>query len=106
MVSCMNHERIIMKPAQLHQRHIDSQFADDPVIVETAVETGCVSIDSPEQLPKSLQYLLASVPGLLFQHHPLGGGEPVPQFRPDVPSDDNHKYIFPNVVGSVISITP
>jgi hypothetical protein len=96
-------------PAQLHQRHVESQFANDPAIVETAAETGCVSVDSPEQLPESLRdpriASFVNPPGLLFWHQPLGGGDPVPQFRPDRPVDDGPKYVFPYDV-SCISITP
>jgi hypothetical protein len=93
-------------PAPLHQRHVDSQFANDPAIAAIAIEAGCVSVDSPEQLPKSLRHHAPSLPGMLFWHHPLGGGEPVPQYRPDSPTDDSPKYSFPKDSGSVISITP
>ncbi len=93
-------------PAPLHQRHIESQFANDSAIVAVAIETGCVSVDSPEQLPESLRYLSSSLPGLLFWHHPLGGGDPVPQFRPDTPAEGVSKYVFPKDSGTVISITP
>jgi len=93
-------------PAPIHQSHITSQFAADPSIVKTAIETGCVSVDSVEQLPESLRYLSANLPGVLFWHHPLGGGEPVPQFRPNTPANNGPKYIFPKDSGTVISITP
>ena len=92
-------------PAPLHQRHIEAQFADDPNVVATAIEAGCVSVDVPEQLPKSLRQHAPSLPGLLFWHQPLSGGEPVPQFRPDHPLNDGPKYVFPKDSGSVISIT-
>lgn len=95
-----------MTTTQFHQRHIESQFANDPAIVAVAIETGCVSVDSPEQLPESLRHLSSSLPGLLFWHHPLGGGDPVPQFRPDTPAEGVSKYVFPKDSGTVISITP
>jgi hypothetical protein len=93
-------------PALIHQRHVESQFADDPAIAAIAIESGCVSVDSPEQLPRSLRHHAPSLPGMLFQHHPLGGGDPVPQYRPDSPTDESPKYSFPKDSGSVISIAP
>lgn len=91
---------------QIHRRHIEGQFADDPAIVETATQAGCISVDDPDQLPKSLRHHHNELPGLLFIHNPLGGGEPVPQFRPDSPAEDGTKYSFPAGAGSVISIAP
>lgn len=97
-------------PTQIKQCHVDSQFAADLAIVETAAETGSCSVDSPEQLPGSLLDprigSFVRPPGLLFWHQPLGGGECVPQFRPDNPTEGSPKYIFPKDSGSVISITP
>ncbi|HVB00135.1 MAG TPA: DUF3854 domain-containing protein [Acidimicrobiales bacterium] len=93
-------------PIQLHAHHITSQFADDPLVTATAVEVGCTSVDSPDQLPESLRKYRSAPPGLLFWHHPLGGGEATPQLRPDKPDEDAPKYIFPDDAGSVISITP
>ena len=86
-------------PALIHQRHVESQFADDPAIAAIAIESGCVSVDSPEQLPRSLRHHAPSLPGMLFQHHPLGGGDPVPQYRPDSPTDESPKYSFPKDSG-------
>lgn len=95
-----------ISPAQLQPRHIESQFAADPAVAETAIESGCTSVDSPDQLPESLRKYRRALPGLLFWHHPLGGGEATPQLRPDKPDEDAPKYIFPDDAGSVISITP
>ena len=95
-----------IKHSPINQKHLQWQFANDPLIVAVAAETGCTSIDKAEDLPESLRYLKDQLPGILFQHHPLGGAPVVPQFRPDTPVDGGPKYIFPKNSGSVISITP
>ena len=95
----------VIKPV-LHPHHTETQFAGDPVIASLAEASGTRSVDHPEELPESLRYLKDRLPGILFVHSPLGGGDPVPQFRPDKPATDSPKYIFPKGAGSVISITP
>jgi hypothetical protein len=91
-------------------RHADWQFVDDPLIIQTALECGVETVTVEAELPESLRYLKESLPGLLFWHQPVGGGDPVPQFRPDVAvnleTGKEMKYIFPTGSGSVLSITP
>jgi hypothetical protein len=96
---------------QINATHAKRQFADDPTVIATAVENGCVSITKAEQLPESLRWDKDELPGLLFWHHPLGGGDPIPQFRPDKPADPDVKYRFPkkadgDASGTAISIVP
>ena len=78
----------------------------NPHVVTLATEMGCMSVSEADQLPDSLAYLAYRLPGLVFWHFPLGGGDPVPQLRPDDPIPDKPKYIFPKGSGSVISISP
>ena len=89
-------------PSIISARHTESQFANDPLIVAVALASGVVSVESPQDIPKSLRWVPSGTPGLLFWHQPLDGFEPVPQLRPDVP--DGNKYVFPKGSGSFISI--
>lgn len=97
--------------AVIHAHHQKSQFANDPLVIATAIETGCESVDKVSQLPESLRFRKDQLPGLLFWHHRLGGGDPLPQFRPDTPADPDQKYLFPanknpDDAGTVVSIVP
>ena len=90
--------------ANITPHHAELQFADDPLVIATAVAQGCESVTTVDELPDSLKYLEKLLPGILFWHHSPDGQE-VPQFRPDNPKD-GPKYIFPKGSGSVLSIHP
>jgi len=94
----------LSKPTTIAPRHAESQFAGDPDIVATAMSMGVTTVESASEIPESLRWVAGGTPGLLFWHHPLGGGAAVPQLRPDVP--DGPKYVFAKNSGSVISIAP
>lgn len=83
--------------------HQKSQFADDPLIVTTAITQGVTSVSTVDELPESLKHLEPMLPGILFMHHPPDG-DPVPQFRPDCPKNDSAKYLFPKGGSSVLSL--
>ena len=91
---------------QIQKRHAERQFAGDSTVIDMAISAGCTSVDKATELPDPIRYLKDQLPGLLFWHQPLGGGDKVPQFRPDTHIVDGPKYIFPRDVGTVISITP
>lgn len=85
--------------------HQKSQFASDPLIVDTAIAQGVTSVSTVDELPESMKYLEPMLPGILFMHHPPDG-DPVPQFRPDRPKNDSAKYLFPKGGSSVLSLNP
>ncbi len=74
--------------------------------VEVATAAGVRSVAVAADLPEELAWAGKQAPGLLFLHHPAGGGDPIPQFRPDAPADPTAKYLQPKGSGSIISLHP
>ena len=102
-------------PSTISPAHAKRRFADDPEVLKVALRAGVTSVASPDDIPEALAWVPQGAPGLLFWHHPLGGGDPVPQLRPDSPvalknptnpKDKPPKYIFPRGSGSVVSVHP
>lgn len=85
---------------------------DDPEVVAVASETMARSVTTPTDLPAVLGHLSGTLPGILFWHHRLDGGDPVPQLRLDNPKLDPKtkkpvgKYRFAGGTGSVVSVHP
>lgn len=76
-------------------------LARSAIPLEVALAAGVRSITDADQLPPELAARADQLPGLLFWLSSLGGAEPIPQLRPDDPSDG--KYLCPAGSGAVIS---
>lgn len=85
-------------------RHHVELLAASAIPVDVAIAAGAQSVHTLGDLPQALRWA-RSVPGILFQHHPLEG-VPVPQYRPDKPSDPNRKYLFPTEILVPLNVVP
>ncbi|MGI8938881.1 MAG: phage/plasmid primase, P4 family [Iamia sp.] len=83
-------------------------LAASAIPAEVAVAAGARSVTDLDQLPECLRWA-RSVPGMVFLHHPTEG-DPVPQYRPDSPVDDDQgktrKYLFPTGCAAPINVVP
>ena len=70
---------------QIQKRHAERQFAGDSTVIDMAISAGCTSVDKATEGPDPIRYLKDQLPGLLFWHQPLGGGDKVPKSRRDTP---------------------
>lgn len=90
----------------------EGALLDDPAVIAVAQEAGVRSVSDVSELPESMAYLADTLPGIIFPHNPLDGGDPSYQLRPDVPhridpeSGKPHKYIFRPDEPPVLSVHP